>query len=159
MSTGAIGVAAPDAVEATIVIGCRPESSPEPDHAHIDETADHDTDSTKPTGLHSPPDSNDAMKLDGSDSELSDLDDDIAEELKHEPIARDFPQEPAGQESVGNDPKDEPLPPKKDIGDIYPDHWSGTVPVFKPTMEQFDDFKLFVSRNEPSAPFACWRKA
>ena len=80
---------------------------------------------TKPTGLHSPPDSNNAMKLDGSDdSDLSDLDDNVAAELNIE-------QPPA----------------EDDIGDVEPAEYSGTVPVFKPTMAQFRDFKKFVRRS------------
>ena len=35
-----------------------------------------------------------------------------------------------------------------DIGEIVPDHYSGTVPVFKPTMHQFKDFQRFV-RGSP----------
>jgi len=34
---------------------------------------------------------------------------------------------------------------EEDIGQILPDHYSGTVPVFMPTMRQFRDFKKFVS--------------
>jgi hypothetical protein len=63
--------------------------------------------------LHSPPesskDSPSLNKLDGSDSELSDLDD------------------------------------EDEIGSIEPDYYSdGGVPVFKPTMDQFKSFKLYV---------------
>ena len=95
----------------------------------------------KPTGLHSPPDSNSAAKLDGSDdSELSDLDDAIADAFRPDPPA------PA--------PAASPAPPPAeddDIGEVEPDHWSGTVPVFKPGMDQFKDFKKFV-RRRPGAP-------
>ncbi len=80
------------------------------------------------TGLYSPPDSNNAVKLDGSDdSELSDLDDAIADQLRLDPGP--------GLDDGAND---------DDIGDVEPDHYSGTVPVFKPTMHQFRDFKKFV---------------
>lgn len=75
--------------------------------------------------LHSPPDSNNNLKSDASESELSDLDE--------EPILSDAPA-PALPSETGQD----------DIGEVLPDHWSGTVPVFKPTMHQFKDFKRFV---------------
>lgn len=68
----------------------------------------------------SPPDSNNAPKSDPAESELSDL---------------------------GDDPPDTDMPdaaPADDIGDIFPDHWSGGVPVFMPTMREFKDFKVFV---------------
>ncbi|KAF4977574.1 hypothetical protein FZEAL_5945 [Fusarium zealandicum] len=87
-----------------------------------------------PAFLHSPPDSHDRAKSDASDSELSDL--------EEEPILSDAPQ-PAPASEIGdngentNDASD-------DIGEVLPDHWSGTVPVFKPTMHQFKDFKRFM---------------
>lgn len=87
-------------------------------------------DVAKPSGLHSPPDSNNARTLDGSDSELSDLEDDaVAGRFKQEAEAANAP---------------DPAPVVEDIGDVFPDHWSGTVPVFRPNMKQFKDFKLFV---------------
>ena len=66
--------------------------------------------------LQSPPESNKdsphSHKIDGTDSELSDLEEEEAE----------------------------------GIGTIEPDHYSDDgVPVFKPTMDQFKSFKLFVS--------------
>lgn len=75
--------------------------------------------------LHSPPDSNNTVKSDASDSELSELDE--------EPILSDAPMPPPASDD-GQD----------DIGEVLPDHWSGTVPVFKPTMDQFKDFKRFM---------------
>ncbi|KAL1908024.1 hypothetical protein Sste5344_006261 [Sporothrix stenoceras] len=33
-----------------------------------------------------------------------------------------------------------------DIGEVEPDHFSGTVPVFRPTMHQFRDFKKFMGK-------------
>ncbi|KAI1374844.1 hypothetical protein F4677DRAFT_425119 [Hypoxylon crocopeplum] len=99
----------------------------------------------KPTGLHSPPDSNSAMKLDGSDdSELSDLDDpslidDINVDVNLDPP----PSSPTGhadQDDVKHEEEDD------DIGEVVPDHWSGTVPVFKPDMHQFKDFKKFMTK-------------
>ncbi|KAI1410038.1 hypothetical protein F5Y13DRAFT_168860, partial [Hypoxylon sp. FL1857] len=63
--------------EATAVMASAP--APETEMVEIEVASDpshNDALGTKPTGLHSPPDSNSAMKLDGSDdSELSDLDD------------------------------------------------------------------------------------
>jgi hypothetical protein len=35
---------------------------------------------------------------------------------------------------------------EEDIGEITPDHEETGVPVFKPTMEQFKSFKLYVSK-------------
>jgi hypothetical protein len=110
---------------------------------------------SKPTGLHSPPDSNNAMDADGSDSELSDLDEvavklggALGAKLRDE-LQAEFKDEP--KDHPRNEPKDETAPKAhpeaEDIGEILPDHWSGSVPVFKPTMKQFEDFKLFV----------CWR--
>lgn len=98
---------------------------------------------SKPIGLHSPPDSNSAMKLDGSDdSELSDLDDpslvDINVNLSPPP-----PSPLADQDhdhAQDNTQEDE----EEDIGEVVPAEWSGTVPVFRPDMHQFKDFKKFV---------------
>lgn len=111
----------------------------------------------KTTGLHSPPDSN---NVDGStDSELSDFDEAIADAddipldsppppAKTTPAAGPTePPEPIDPEAGERQPgPDEVLTPQEDedIGEVLPDHWSGTVPVFKPTMDQFKDFKKFV---------------
>ncbi|KAH0426790.1 JmjC domain-containing protein [Colletotrichum camelliae] len=105
---------------------------PEPAPVPAQSTADGDKEeptiecATKPAFLHSPPDSNNAPKSDGSDSELSDLDDDAVEAP---------PKQDEAQPEV-----------EDDIGEVLPDHWSGTVPVFKPTMHQFKDFKLFMTK-------------
>ncbi|KAL2184985.1 hypothetical protein L209DRAFT_808244 [Thermothelomyces heterothallicus CBS 203.75] len=104
------------------------------------------TDSTKPIALHSPPDSNNAVDVDGSDSELSDLDE-VAGRLDGELQAElkgEFEAEPKMEPKV--EPGTEPQAEDDDIGEILPDHWSGTVPVFKPTMKQFQDFKLFMEK-------------
>jgi hypothetical protein len=94
-------------------------------------------DGPKPIGLHSPPDSNNAIGVDGSDSELSDLDDEIAGKL-----GVSLGIEPQIEAQVEPEPK--PQPQVDDVGEILPDHWSGNVPVFKPTMKQFEDFIRFV---------------
>jgi hypothetical protein len=90
-----------------------------------------------PPFLHSPPESNNAPKSDGSDSELSDLED--------EPMvdgASLSNLQPAAEETS---PDALPQPEEiEDIGEVIPDHWSGAVPVFKPTMHQFKDFQHFV---------------
>ena len=88
--------------------------------------------SPKITGLHSPPDSNNAAKLDGSESELSDIE--------------DMADDESSSNSNSGQPTAEPV---NDIGEVLPDHWSGTVPVFKPTMHQFKDFKRFVWLSVP----------
>jgi hypothetical protein len=139
----------------TEATGAEPQQQLQP---HIDAAKSSCIDTTvddsqhKPTGLHSPPDSNNAVKLDGSDdSELSDLDD----------AAADFdfpllmPQPPSAPETSQPSPpqtetKDEEDDQEDDIGEVTPDHWSGTVPVFKPDMHQFKDFKKFV---RPSSSF------
>lgn len=101
--------------------------------------------SPKPIGLHSPPDSNVAMKLDGSDddSELSDVEDPALDpdelpffDMHPSPDAATPPGQPTPQQ------EDEEV----DIGEVVPDHWSGTVPVFKPDMHQFKDFKKFMEK-------------
>lgn len=95
--------------------------------------------SPKPIGLHSPPDSNGAMKLNGSDdsdSELSDVEDPTLE-----PDQLPFLQAQSPEAAAATT---EPTPQDEDIGEVTPDHWSGTVPVFKPDMFQFKDFKKFV---------------
>lgn len=115
---------------------------------------------SKPAGLHSPPDSNKAMDADSSDSELSDLDE-VASKL--EDVLRDEPKherevEPKEEPdpAPAPEPEPEPEPVVEDIGEILPDHWSGTVPVFKPTMKQFQDFKLFVRQlAPPPQPNSC----
>ncbi|KAL8397111.1 hypothetical protein RB594_003994 [Gaeumannomyces avenae] len=94
----------------------------------------------KPTGLHSPPDSNNAMKLDGSDSELSDLDDTLAD---LQPDDAPIPPPHAPEADAPAEPQ--PNPEDDDIGPVLPAEWSGTVPVFRPTMVQFRDFKRFMA--------------
>ncbi|KAM5343077.1 hypothetical protein ACJ41O_014043 [Fusarium nematophilum] len=90
-----------------------------------------------PSFLHSPPDSNNTAKSVASDSELSDLED--------EPILSDAPQPaPASDNGDHGDHGDTRNDAGDDIGEVLPDHWSGTVPVFKPTMHQFKDFKRFM---------------
>lgn len=120
---------------------------------------------SKPIGLHSPPDSNNVD--DGStDSELSDFDESIANaddaqfDIPPRPqpasgttaaVADDDPAAPApppaghGGDASTEQPEQVPTPEEdEDIGEVVPDHWSGTVPVFKPPMHQFKDFKKFV---------------
>lgn len=99
--------------------------------------------------LHSPPDSNDAMKLDGSDddSELSDLDE---SQIQRPPTA---PTSTTDEEEIKKEEQDAPAQEEEeeedDIGEVTPAEWSGTVPVFRPTMHQFKDFKKFVCRAFP----------
>jgi hypothetical protein len=101
--------------------------------------------SLKPTGLHSPPDSNNAMKLDGSDdSELSDLEDAAIDAFQP-----DFKTSSDNVEETDDNVKAEEDAEEEDIGEVAPDHWSGTVPVFRPTMHQFKDFSKFVCSIRP----------
>lgn len=149
------------------------------DH-HNDHALDHDdstiavvnpqpaTKSPKSTGLHSPPDSND---VDATDSELSELDEAIADAdspnatpapasrnppktgNSHTAADDDVPAPTAKSEQKG--PEQVPTPGQdEDIGEVLPDHWSGTVPVFKPSMHQFKDFKKFVCHPAPIPPVA-----
>ncbi|KAK2682422.1 Zinc finger, PHD-type [Fusarium oxysporum f. sp. vasinfectum] len=78
------------------------------------------------------------LQSDGSDSEseLSDLED--------EPILSDPPQPVSSSDNVNSDDKKEDADEDIDIGEVLPDSWSGAVPIFKPTMHQFKDFKRFM---------------
>ncbi|EON96042.1 hypothetical protein UCRPA7_8452 [Phaeoacremonium minimum UCRPA7] len=98
--------------------------------------------SSKSIGLHSPPDSHNDndLKLDGSDSELSDLDDAITADFREEEERQQKEQEQQ------QPPQEEEEAEEDDIGEVLPDHWSGTVPVFRPTMHQFKDFKRFMTK-------------
>jgi hypothetical protein len=98
---------------------------------------------TDPAFLHSPPDSNNTAKSDGSDSELSDLED--------EPILSDPPQ-PVDPSDKNTSDEDKDKPSHEDIGEVLPDDWSGAVPIFKPTMHQFRDFKRFVCHLQVPRP-------
>lgn len=107
-------------------------------------------DPSKPAGLHSPPDSNTAMDVNGSsDSELSDLDElegKLDGALGDVETSRSDPEPaPQAQPAADDKAKDKVEDDNdEDIGEILPDHWTGGVPVFKPTMKQFRDFKRFV---------------
>ncbi|KAI8960493.1 hypothetical protein F5Y11DRAFT_264908 [Daldinia sp. FL1419] len=123
-------------------------SAPEKEMAEIEvanNQSNTDALNNKATGLHSPPDSNSAMKLDGSDdSELSDLDDPSFIDMDmHLNINPSSPVPPPAPTNDGKDVKQEE---EEDIGEVVPDHWSGTVPVFKPDMHQFKDFKKFMTK-------------
>lgn len=154
MTTEAIGAAAPAEGDSIAVVHPAPSAA-------------------KPIGLHSPPDSNNAVQLDDSDdSELSDLDDAIAEQLSCLddvvlPVAHadaDAAAAAAAAEatttSTSTGPADDAanpvdVPEEDDIGDVEPDHYSGTVPVFRPTMHQFKDFKKFVRLLFSLTPRSC----
>ncbi|KAM5379865.1 hypothetical protein ACJA88_005293 [Fusarium oxysporum] len=127
-------------IDAGIAVAATPHS-----HDTVVTTAPVDTNTKNPTTaqpgatfLHSPPDSNNTAKSDGSDSEseLSDLED--------EPILSDPPQPVSSGENVNSDDKKEDVDEDIDIGEVLPDSWSGAVPIFKPTMHQFKDFKRFM---------------
>lgn len=136
--------------------GCQPTTAAVQDDALLAVTAQ-DTSDVKdqiecakpsvPVFLHSPPDSNNATKSEGSDSELSDL--------EEEPVLDDAPSFTAPTEQTGAAPEaapvtanqttNEPVPePEEDIGEVLPDDWSGAVPIFRPTWHQFKDFQKFV---------------
>lgn len=168
MSTEATGAAAPGTHNPALnPIG----THPLPDHDRDESTIavvnpSADTKSPKPTGLHSPPDSN---NVDATDSELSDLDEEIAGADSPPPItatprqttsrtvADDAAASGAGSEPAQPEQVPTPEQDDEDIGEVFPDHWSGTVPVFKPNMDQFKDFKKFVRcAPSPNSPLF-WR--
>lgn len=124
-----------------------PANAPAPEYSN----GQPQTKRASPAFLHSPPDSNNAHKSDATDSELSDLDEEPVlpdtgadeDQTRHSSPPLRSSQEPEKAESpckneLGEETQDE------DIGEILPDHWSGAVAVFKPTMHQFKDFKRFV---------------
>ncbi|KAI1214297.1 uncharacterized protein F4807DRAFT_120920 [Annulohypoxylon truncatum] len=131
-------------------------SAPKSEMVEIEVASDppnNDALNNKHTGLHSPPDSNSAMKLDGSDdSELSDLDDpDLIDmtvdmDLHLSPPSPSAPSNKQDQNQESDNVKREEEEEEEDIGEVTPDHWSGTVPVFKPDMHQFKDFKKFMTK-------------
>lgn len=151
MSTNAVG--AP--LEAK---GVHAQHPPQPSHLydnHHDSSSDdkHDTDpehdpdhkqNPAPPFLHSPPDSNNAHKSDASDSELSDLED--------EPMldGTSLPTLPSLEQDAPQDAPTEAQEEPEDIGEVLPDHWSGAVPIFTPTMHQFKDFQRFVRSTPPT---------
>lgn len=105
--------------------------------------------STAPVFLNSPPESNNTIKSDASDSELS--------ELEEEPILDDAPSAttpdpptvtapaPAPTDNAQEkEPQQEKEEEEEDIGEVLPDDWSGAVPIFRPTWHQFKDFQKFV---------------
>lgn len=169
-----------------------------PDATMTDADADADVDAVStPMGLRSPPDSDKAMNPDeASDSELSDLDDDVADKLDQDltfdldldsnPLAdsksanqhesepsvtlehdkpattatvenRQIKEEQEGEIKQSQQPEtgaasaNIPMSPSEDVGEILPDRFENNVPVFKPTMKQFQDFKLFVCLSSSCA--------
>ncbi|RGP64111.1 DNA damage-responsive transcriptional repressor rph1 [Fusarium longipes] len=124
IDAGAVVAIAPDSRDILVATA--------PDDSNTKSTA---TNKTDPAFLHSPPDSNNTAKSDGSDSELSDLED--------EPILSDPPQQVNSGDRTTSD-EDKNKSSDDDIGEVLPDHWSGAVPIFKPTMHQFRDFKRFM---------------
>lgn len=165
MSTDATGAAAPGTHNLNLNDNG---TGPLPDHDRDESTIavvnppPADTKSPKPTGLHSPPDSN---NVDATDSELSDLDEAIADADSPPAITTrprqtapqtgpdDAPASAAGSEPAQPEQVPTPEQDEEDIGEVFPDHWSGTVPVFKPNMDQFKDFKKFVRRApSPNRP-------
>ncbi|KAF4450719.1 hypothetical protein F53441_6162 [Fusarium austroafricanum] len=126
------------AIDAGIAVATAPDS-----HDTVVATAPADGNIKNPTTslpdpafLHSPPDSNNTAKSDGSDSELSDLED--------EPILSDPPRPMSSGDNGACDDDNNKEKVDDDIGEVLPDHWSGAVPIFKPTMHQFRDFKRFM---------------
>ena len=103
--------------------------------------------SHEPTFLHSPPDSNNAEKSNASESELSDLEDEPSIQLMESARAA---EEELVDESKPQEDVKPVAEPEEDIGEVEPEFWSGGVPVFKPTMDQFKDFQKFVGSLCPA---------
>lgn len=145
-------------------------------------------DQQQPQFLHSPPDSNNTVKSDASDSELSDLDDDdvafssdaiqppkmddqdsshhVDESQPQADNAKDEekPEQEQGQPQEQQQEREQDQEHKQgqgqeqeeDIGEVLPDHWSGAVPIFKPTLHQFKDFNRFVRPHKLGFPCKPW---
>ncbi|KKF95570.1 DNA damage-responsive transcriptional repressor RPH1 [Ceratocystis platani] len=65
------------------------------------------------------------------DSELSDCDPENPETI---PFSKAHPEPAHATDEIPDD----------DIGEVLPAEWSGKVPIFRPTMRQFQDFKKFM---------------
>ncbi|KAG6040591.1 hypothetical protein E4U41_007784 [Claviceps citrina] len=105
-----------------------------------------------PVFLHSPPDSNNATKSDGSDSELSELEDEptlddapCADVQAQTPTPAPTKEAAAAVEEEEEEEENEEGG-EEDIGEVLPDEWSGAVPIFRPTWNQFKDFKRFMKK-------------
>ncbi|PHH59287.1 hypothetical protein CDD81_3411 [Ophiocordyceps australis] len=101
-----------------------------------------------PVFLHSPPDSNNAAKSDASDSELSDLEDEpVLDGLPPiAPVAPPLDHDAAAIADKRDKQRGQSTDDEQDVGLVLPDHWSGAVPVFCPTLDQFKDFQRFMTK-------------
>jgi hypothetical protein len=144
-------------------------------------------DQQQPQFLHSPPDSNNTVKSDATDSELSDLDDDDvafssdaiqppkspkmddqhssyhadesqpqADNVKDEEKPEQGRGRPQEQEQEQEPKQGQGQEQEEDIDEVLPDHWSGAVPIFKPTSDQFKDFNRFVRPHKLGFPCKPW---
>ncbi|KAK2591092.1 hypothetical protein QQS21_011226 [Conoideocrella luteorostrata] len=171
-------VSAPEPVDPGAVPGSRPSSDPSPAAAAVDSTlipilpqntinVGDQIECAKlaaPVFLHSPPDSNNATKSEGSDSELSELEDEptlddaspaATPTSAPAPVTEPEPAS-APAPAPAPSPAPEPVPApaelaeeEEDIGEVLPDEWSGAVPIFRPTSHQFRDFKKFMKKVDP----------
>ncbi|GAO17408.1 hypothetical protein UVI_02024130 [Ustilaginoidea virens] len=154
MSTDVVSASEPRGPPVTAAPGPSRDSPPDapsigphpiPDTAKLPAHGQDEIECAKPAApifLHSPPDSNNATKSDASDSELSELEEEPT--LDDAPSATAFTTAPAPTSA----PALEPAPSKligdeEDIGEVLPEEWSGAVPIFRPTWDQFKDFKKF----------------
>lgn len=126
---------------------------PTPAHAVAAAQPHDDKHAASPPFLHSPPDSNNAPKSAGSDddSELSDLDEEPVLPDADAPVdaTPNLQAPPPAADDTETKPAAAPPADDEDIGEVLPDHWSGNVAVFRPTMHQFKDFNKFVRRPGP----------
>ncbi|KAG5922189.1 hypothetical protein E4U42_005571 [Claviceps africana] len=125
-------------------VGSAPMSAASHDAVHVEDQIEC-AKPAAPVFLHSPPDSNNATKSDGSDSELSELEDDptlddaLAAEMQASTSAS-APGPQTGQQQQQEDDDEE------DMGEMLPAEWSGAVPIFRPTWNQFKNFKRFMTK-------------
>ncbi|KAL2886956.1 DNA damage-responsive transcriptional repressor RPH1 [Ceratocystis lukuohia] len=102
-------------------------SSPHPSlDSSYSKLPDHSSEESHLARHSAPPDADNE-----DDSELSDCDPENPETI---PFSKAHPEPAHATDEIPDD----------DIGEVLPAEWSGKVPIFRPTMRQFQDFKKFM---------------